>query len=191
MDSRNKSATDYIAKFDEYLNRCGAIELKFPEQTLSKFKSGLRDDYRRKLIARGITTLEQAYQLVTDLDESRGSYFHRTDFRDNSKTATTSKPSFSRPLLVPSKPASSSSSVKPASPFSAKPTTSERRTVSKPEKINPRTQCYRCQGYGHLASKCPSQTKTLIVKVPIEDIKEEENDGEVVVYQQDELGCLC
>ena len=27
----NKSATDYIAKFDEYLNRCEAIELESPE----------------------------------------------------------------------------------------------------------------------------------------------------------------
>jgi len=42
----NKSATDYIAKFDEYLNRCGAIELESPEQTLSRFRSGLKDDYR-------------------------------------------------------------------------------------------------------------------------------------------------
>jgi len=47
----NKSATDYIAKFDEYLNRYGAIELEFPEQILSRFRSGLRDDYRREYIA--------------------------------------------------------------------------------------------------------------------------------------------
>ena len=76
VDSRNKSAIDYIAKFDEYLNRCGAIEFESPEQTLSRFRSGLRDDYRRELRARDNTTLEQAYQLVTDVDESKGSYFH-------------------------------------------------------------------------------------------------------------------
>jgi len=29
---RNKSATDYIAKFDEYLNRCGTIELSLPNK---------------------------------------------------------------------------------------------------------------------------------------------------------------
>jgi len=28
LTQENKSATDYIAKFDEYLNRCGAIELE-------------------------------------------------------------------------------------------------------------------------------------------------------------------
>jgi len=72
----NKSATEYIAKFDEYLNRCGAVEFESPEHTLSRFTSGFRDDYHRELIVRGITTLEHAYQLVSDLDESSGSYFH-------------------------------------------------------------------------------------------------------------------
>ena len=91
-----------------------------------------------------------------DLDESRGSYFNWANFRENSKTVTTSQPSFNRTLPTPSKYASSSSSVKLAGSSGAKPITSERRTVSEPGKINPRTQCYRCQGYGHLASQCPS-----------------------------------
>jgi len=60
----NKSATDYIAKFDEYLKQCGAIELESPKQTLS-LGPVLGIDYHRELIPRGITTLEQAY-LVTD-----------------------------------------------------------------------------------------------------------------------------
>jgi len=61
MDLGEQSATDYIPKFDEYLNRCGAIELESPEQILSRFRSGLRDDFRQELITRGITTLEQTY----------------------------------------------------------------------------------------------------------------------------------
>ena len=64
----NKLTTDYIANFDEYLNQCGVIEFESPKHTLSRFRSGYRDEYRRELIARGITTLKQAYQLVTDLD---------------------------------------------------------------------------------------------------------------------------
>jgi len=129
--------------------------------------------------------LEQAYQLVTDLDESRGSYFHQTEPRYNSKTATTSRPSFSRSFLAPSKLAFSSSSVKLADFSSAKPTTSERRTVSEPAKVNPRTLYYRCQGYEYLACQCPSQTKALLVEVSIEDV-EEEDDLEVTVHQQED-----
>ena len=185
LTQKNKSATDYIAKFDEYLNQYGAIELESIEQTISRFRSGLMDDYRRELIARGITTLEQAYQLVIHLDESRGSYFHQNNFRDNSKTTITSKSSFSRFFSSLSKSTSSSSSVKPAGSSSAKLTTSERRAVSEPAKVNLRTQCYRCQGYGHIANQWLSQTKTLLVEVPIEDI-EEGDDVEVIVHQQND-----
>ena len=163
----NKSATDQIVKFNEYLNRYAVIELESPEQTLSRFRSSLRDDYRRELIARDITTLKQAYQLVTDLDESRGSYIHQTDFRDNSKTVTTSKPSFNRPLPAPSKLVSSCSSVKPAGPPGAKLITSEKRTVSELARVNPRTQCYRCQGYRHLASQSRVKPKPSSGKFPL------------------------
>ena len=45
LTQENKSATDCIAKFDEYLNRCGAIEFESPEQTLSRFMSGLKNDF--------------------------------------------------------------------------------------------------------------------------------------------------
>jgi len=38
----DKSATDYITKFDENLNRCGAIEFESLEHTLSRFRSGLK-----------------------------------------------------------------------------------------------------------------------------------------------------
>ena len=32
LTQENKLITNYIAKFDEYLNRCGAIEFESPEQ---------------------------------------------------------------------------------------------------------------------------------------------------------------
>ena len=62
LTQESKSATDYIARLEEYLNRCEAIESESPEQTLSTFRPGLRDDYRRELIARDITTLEQGFR---------------------------------------------------------------------------------------------------------------------------------
>ena len=41
LTQENKSTTDYIAKFDEYLNRCGAIKFESYEQTLSRFRQVL------------------------------------------------------------------------------------------------------------------------------------------------------
>ena len=127
-------------------------------------------------------TLEQAYKLVTNLDESRWSYFYQTDSRDSSKTTTASKPNFNRSFSARNKPTSSSSSVKPAG-SSAKLTISEKRTTSEPVKINPHTQCYRCLGYGHLANQCLSQTQILLVKISIKDVEEKEDDLEVIVHQ--------
>ena len=46
LNQGNKSASNYIAKFDEYLNKCGAIKYESSEQTQSKFKLDLKDDYR-------------------------------------------------------------------------------------------------------------------------------------------------
>ena len=37
---------------------------------LSKFRSELREDFRRELFVRDISTLEHAYHLVQDLDSS-------------------------------------------------------------------------------------------------------------------------
>ena len=106
------------------------------------------------------------------------------NFRDSFKTTTASKPSYNPSFPAQSKPIFTSSSFKLTCPSSTKSTIFKRKTASEPTKANPRTHCYRCQRYGHFATKCPSQTKTFLMKVSIEDIKEE--DGlEVIVYQDD------
>jgi len=57
--------------------------------------------------------------------------------------------------------------------------------ASEPAKVNPRTQCYRCQGYGHFASQYLSQIKTLLVKISIREV-EEGHGLEVAMFQQDD-----
>ena len=54
--------------------------------------------------------------------------------------------------------------------------------TSESAKVNSRIQCYRCQGYEHLVSQYPSQTKTLLVEVLIEEVKEDDS-LEVAVHQ--------
>jgi len=56
----------YINQFDGFLNRCGENESNVV--FLSRFRSGLREDFRQELFVRDISTLEQAYQSVWDLD---------------------------------------------------------------------------------------------------------------------------
>ena len=56
-----RSATEYIEKFDEFLTRCNKFVDESPTVTLSRFRSGLCDDLRRELFARGISDLKNPY----------------------------------------------------------------------------------------------------------------------------------
>jgi len=56
----NKSAKEYIAKFDEFLIRW-ALNTEGETQILSRFRVELREDLRTELLARRVTKLEKAY----------------------------------------------------------------------------------------------------------------------------------
>ena len=75
LTQSNQQVTEYIIKFDEFLVSCG--ENEFDTVVLARFHSGLREDLRRELFVQDISTLEQAYQLVQDLDRSQGFPFTR------------------------------------------------------------------------------------------------------------------
>jgi len=52
----NRPVSEYIKKFDQFLVRCGEDESD--DIVLSRFRSGLKDELRRELIVRDISTLE-------------------------------------------------------------------------------------------------------------------------------------
>ena len=60
----NKSVTEYIAKFDEFVMRCNVDESE--SVTLSRFRAGLREEIQRELFMREVHDLEQAYQVARD-----------------------------------------------------------------------------------------------------------------------------
>ena len=83
----NQSVMKYITKFNKFLIRCGENESDTVD--FSRFRLGLREDLRRELFMRDISTLEQAYQLVLDLDHSQSFPFtRRTNYKDNTNKTT-------------------------------------------------------------------------------------------------------
>jgi len=82
----NRLMSVYIKKFNQFLVRC---ENESNVVVLSRFHSGLREDLRRELFARDVSTLEQAIQLVQDLDQPQVSLFtRRINYRNVNKTTT-------------------------------------------------------------------------------------------------------
>ena len=76
----NRPVSECIKKFDQFLVRYGEDESD--AIVLSRFHSGLKDELRRELIVRDISTLEQGIQIVQELDQFQASSFsRRPDYR--------------------------------------------------------------------------------------------------------------
>ena len=67
----NKSAQEYVEKFDELLIKCNTFNTVGQAQIMSRFRARLRDDLQIKLLVREVTELEKAYALVQDLDAAK------------------------------------------------------------------------------------------------------------------------
>ena len=71
---------DYIEQFQEYKRRCQIVEEEVV--TLGRLKKELNDDLRRELIIKGVTSLDQAYELTKNCELAAKTPFMRClDFR--------------------------------------------------------------------------------------------------------------
>jgi hypothetical protein len=75
-----RSVIDYIEQFQKYKRRCQIVEEEV--MTFGRLKKGLNDDLRRELIIRGVTSLDQAYDLAKNCElAAKTPFMRRLDFR--------------------------------------------------------------------------------------------------------------
>ncbi|XP_072987259.1 uncharacterized protein [Typha latifolia] len=168
----SKSAKDYVAAFDQLLVRCSVIESETPMQILSRFRAGLCEELRSELFARNVDTLERAYSLVQDLEESRPNHIPR-----NYET----RPQIHKSSTSPHQAKSTSQSFNRSTPSPSQSKVEYKgKNIEKDfSKINPRVKCYKCQGYGHVAANCASPYKISLIEEPFEEDSEQDFDGYV------------
>jgi len=171
---------------------CESSENESDDVVLPRFRSELKEDLRRELLVRDVFTLEQAIQLVQDLDQSQFSLFPKcTDYKNNANKTTTVK---SWPNLSQSQSCFESSSSTLRHEDKSKGNASElSRSIQQ-------TRCFKCQGFGHVSAQCPSKARTLIIETQSDsdqdDLEEEVHDPEgdtwedFDVDQAATLGCL-
>jgi hypothetical protein len=180
----HRSVTDYLKQFQEYKRRCQIVEEEVV--TLDRFKRGLNDDLRRELIIRGVTSLDQAYELARNCELAAKSFFVRRS--DTHNTTTYPQSSIYRPPK--------------ANPASAPLGKDDKGKgiISEPTKLGSRLHCFKCNGFGPVASKCPSKTLLIQEEDGKEDNMEElvydpnlvgiQDDGEEWEDEPNYLGCI-
>ena len=106
--------------------------------TLGRFKKRLNDDLRRKLIIRGVTSLEQAYELAKNCElVAKTPFMKRSDIQG---TTNNLHPSSNRPSRTGSTPTPLGKDVK------------RKEVAHDPSKPNTCIQCFKCQGFGHFTA---------------------------------------
>jgi len=133
--------------------RCGEDESDVI--VLSRFYSGLKDELRRELIVRDISTLDQAIQVVQELDQFQASSFpRRTNYRHNLNMNTVKyKPN----------PSQSQSHFGPNN-FNLKREDKGNEIASESSRSIQQTECFKCPRYGHVSAQCPCKSRTLIIE---------------------------
>ncbi|GFY87876.1 hypothetical protein Acr_05g0015150 [Actinidia rufa] len=100
--------------------------------TLTRFRQGLNDDLRKELVLREVITFDQAYTFIQNFKlVSKPRFIRRFE------NWGTPRPPFPSP-----QPKSISTNVH-------LPKENKGKSISWP-----RLQCYKCQGFGHIAAKC-------------------------------------
>ncbi|CAL5443371.1 unnamed protein product [Camellia sinensis] len=75
----NLIVVEYMNKFEELKIQCRGVE--DPRQTLSRFKSGLRDEIRKAMVTHRVFTVDEEFQLALKIEKKTGldiaSRFHK------------------------------------------------------------------------------------------------------------------
>lgn len=140
--------------------------------TLSRFRQGLRDDLRRELVLRGVTTLDHAYSFVRDYElVTRMPYRTRSDTRTAVSSASTP---FPKSILGPL-------------PSTTTPVSDGKGKGPEVSRASSHLQCFNCKGFGHISSKCPS--RALVIEEH-EDIIDEPLEDQIYEPKMEEFGDL-
>ena len=129
---------EYITKFYNFLVRCG--ENESDTVVFLRFRLRLRKDLRLELFMRDISTLEQGYQLVQDLDRAQDfSLTRHTDYTNNTNKTTIIK--------------SQSQSHFGSSNSTQKHDDKGIGVYSESSRSVQQNRCFKCQWFSHIAAQ--------------------------------------
>ncbi|PKI52817.1 hypothetical protein CRG98_026765 [Punica granatum] len=161
---------EYTAEFEHLMMKCDLVEPE--EQTIARYLGGLRSEIRNVVQLQPYWTFEDVCKLAVRVEkQSKDKSTHKTLGRDgvsNRGSAPTPKSS--------STGQASSSKATPVQGGTSRNTSS---TISK--------QCFKCRGFGHIASECPNRKIISLVEEANDEPVYDTYDDEENEVEQEEV----
>jgi hypothetical protein len=156
---RELSVEEYTAEFDHLMIRCDVVEQE--EQMIARYLGGLRVEISDVVQLQPYWTYNDVCKLAMkvekQLKEKRGNSF-RSFTRDG--VSNRGSGSTSKTTTIPKTAA-------------AKPKNEATSGSNRPITSNTNRRCFKCQGFGHIASDCPNRKMVSLVE---EDMEMEDED---------------
>ncbi|KAA8516297.1 hypothetical protein F0562_016590 [Nyssa sinensis] len=161
------SVDQFTDRFHELTVRSKIVETE--QQTLARYRTGLRSELRREMWTARLINVEEAYQLALRIEKQMGLSVGRKMMSTDSRLERVTTPSFQRPPVLKDQ--------------SRGVVSGDQKGKAKGTSEGP--QCYKCKGFGHYAVVCPTRDKKLaficekelLVVDVVEDTNGEETDG--------------
>ena len=173
------SVEDYTAEFDHLMLKCDMVEQE--EQTIARYLGGLRPEISNIVQLQPYWTYGDVCRLALKVENQQ-----KTARSGNSRFLTregfSNRGNTSNSKSIPTAKPTTRTSSKNDGVYNQKKQNNASNTNSR--------QCFKCQGYGHIASECPNRRiMTLVEKEDEEEMEnnhtepEEENDD--ITYEDE------
>jgi hypothetical protein len=130
---------EYTRKFEKLIMKCDIHEKE--EQTIARYLERINTDIAHTVQLQQFMSFNNIIRLAIRVEEQLPKGSSYKNFSSVEKSSYSHKPPIEQP----------SSSNKPL----AKPTIQNKTKA---------TQCFKCQGFGHIASNCPTRRTITIIK---------------------------
>jgi hypothetical protein len=162
------SVEDYTAEFDHSMMRCDIVEPE--EQMVARYLGGLRSEISNVVQLQPYWTYNDVCKLAHKVEKQLKD--RRSTSRPFNQGGITNRGSNSTAKTVPySKVAAAKSANDGAKP----PAKNESPAGSnRPNTSTSNRKCFKCHGFGHIASDCPNRKMISLVEEDLEDNVEDE-----------------
>ena len=169
----NMSIAEYTREFEKLLIKCDISEPE--EQTIVRYLGGLEPRYANVIELQQYTTFDEVCVLTHKVEQQRKKQPLRREFKPPNRNSPINKGSTIQPQRNPF----------PNTPSPQKTQTPQR--ANPPPRPNPTTistrRCFRCQGFGHIASECPNRKVVTLMEWQTEKDEEKEEEEEEVAEE--------